>query len=288
MRIDGSGSRLTKGRVALRLIIVSNILDEIVAHKRIEIESARRQRPESELEALANEAPAVRDFRGSLAAADHIGLIAEVKRASPSAGTIREDFQPVDVARIYQRHGASCISVLTDQRYFQGQLADLTAVRAAVSIPVMRKDFILDRYQVLEARAAGADCVLLIAECLEPDQMSELYTAIRQLGMQALIEIYDPDNLQPVLELNPDLLGINNRNLKTFVTDLDHTIQLRSQIPDSVLLVSESGIRTQQDVCQLRSSGVQAILVGESLMRATDIGAAVDALMDPGTQPDDA
>ncbi|MEO1999956.1 MAG: indole-3-glycerol phosphate synthase TrpC [Planctomycetaceae bacterium] len=259
---------------------MTNILDEIVAHKRVEIASARLRRPESDLETLVTQAPAVRNFVEALASADHIGLIAEVKRASPSAGTIREDFQPVDVAQIYERHGASCISVLTDERYFQGQLEDLTSVRSAVSIPVMRKDFILDRYQVLEARAAGADCVLLIAECLETDQMTELYTTIRQLGMQALIEIFDPDNLQRVLDLKPDLLGINNRNLKTFVTALDHTIQLQSQIPDSVLLVSESGIRTRQDVGRLRASGVRAILVGESLMRATDIGAAVDALLD--------
>lgn len=260
---------------------MTNILDEIVTHKRAEIEAARRQRPESQLEILAAEAPPVRDFVQSLASAEHIGLIAEVKRASPSAGTIRDDFHPVDVARTYERHGASCISVLTDQRYFQGQLDDLTAVRSAVSIPVMRKDFILDRYQVLEARAAGADCVLLIAECLEADPLRELYSSIRELGMQALIEIYDADNLQRVLELKPALLGINNRNLKTFVTDLEHTIHLRPRVPESVMLVSESGIRSPADVGRLRTAGVQAILVGESLMRAADIGAAVDALLAP-------
>ena len=262
---------------------MTNILDEIVAHKRTEIEAARRRRTESQLETLVAQAPPVRDFVQSLASAEHIGLIAEVKRASPSAGTIRDDFHPVDVARTYERHGASCISVLTDERYFQGQLDDLTAVRSAVSIPVMRKDFILEHYQVLEARAAGADCVLLIAECLDVDRLGELYASIRQLGMQALIEIYDSENLQHVLKLNPSLLGINNRNLKTFVTDLEHTIRLRPRVPDSVLLVSESGIRTAADVGRLRAAGVQAILVGESLMRAADIGAAVDALLTPST-----
>jgi len=271
------------GRHASRLIIVTNILDEIVAHKRAEIEAARRRRPESQLETLVAQAPPVRDFVQSLASAEHIGLIAEVKRASPSAGTIRDDFHPVDVARTYERHGASCISVLTDERYFQGQLDDLTAVRSAVSIPVMRKDFILEHYQVLEARAAGADCVLLIAECLDVERLGELYASIRQLGMQALIEIYDSENLQHVLKLHPSLLGINNRNLKTFVTDLEHTIRLRPRVPDSVLLVSESGIRTPADVGRLRAAGVQAILVGESLMRAADIGAAVDALLTPAT-----
>lgn len=255
------------------------ILDEIMEHKRTEIEAARHRVPDTELETRLADAPPVQSFVASLRQGRPLGLIAEVKRASPSAGLIREDFDPVTIARTYAQHGADCLSVLTDEKYFQGSLDYLVSVVQAVSIPVMRKEFILDRYQLLEARVSGADCVLLIAECLDHCRLRELYFAASELGLEALIELYEPDNLDRVLDLDPPMLGINNRNLKTFVTDLSHTTRLLSQIPDDVLVISESGIRTHGDVEQLAASGVRGILVGESLMRQPDIGAAVDALM---------
>jgi indole-3-glycerol phosphate synthase len=259
---------------------VSNVLDKIVAHKQEEIAAARRIRPIELLTDQAAAAPSVRDFVAALrSAASDVALIAEVKKASPSAGLIRADFDPVDIARTYESHGAACISVLTDEHFFQGRLDYLRAVRQAVSIPVLRKDFVLDRYQVLEARAAGADCVLLIAECLDSCRLRDLYFYISELGMEALIEIYELENLDVVLDLDPPLLGINNRNLKTFVTELDHTVRLRPRVPERTLLVAESGIRSRADVVRLRDAGVGAMLVGETLMRSPDIGAAVDELL---------
>ncbi|MCH7686806.1 MAG: indole-3-glycerol phosphate synthase TrpC [Planctomycetes bacterium] len=261
---------------------MQNILDEIVAHKQGEIEIAKEKRPADQLERQLTEAPAVRDFVAALSGSEEIGLIAEVKKASPSAGMICEDFDPVAIAEVYQQHGASCISVLTDENFFQGRLDDLKAVRQAVSIPVLRKDFILDPYQVLEARAAGADCVLLIAECLDDSRLRELYLYAAELGMESLIEIYEPENLDRVLKLEPKLLGINNRNLKTFVTDLNHSIDLMERVPKETLLVSESGIRDRNDVVRLHQAGVRGILVGETLMRSEDIGAKVEELLGQG------
>lgn len=258
---------------------MENVLEKIVAHKRGEIETAKSQRPESLLLEQVAQAPPVRDFAAAMTEAEGIGLIAEVKKASPSAGIIRADFDPVAIATIYEQHGAACLSVLTDEHFFQGHLDYLMHVRQAVAIPVLRKDFILDRYQVLEARSAGADCVLLIAECLEEEQLGDLYHYAAELGMESLIEIYEPANLERVLKLNPKLLGINNRNLKTFVTDLDHSISLMEQIPQETLLVSESGIRTRNDVVRLQDAGVGGILVGETLMRAENIGEKVDELL---------
>ncbi|MFQ5733228.1 MAG: indole-3-glycerol phosphate synthase TrpC [Planctomycetaceae bacterium] len=268
---------------------MSTILDDILAHKGKELEAAKRARSEADLTARIADAPPVRDFAGAIAAARGVALIAEVKKASPSVGVIREDFDPVPIAGIYASHGASCISVLTDERFFQGRLQDLEDVRATVAIPVLRKDFLIDPYQVLEARAAGADCILLIAECLDDCGLRELHDLAAEFGMESLIEIYEPDNLDRVLELEPKLLGVNNRNLTTFVTDLDHTLSLRRRIPDDVLLVSESGIRTRDDVERLQSAGVAGILVGETLMRSPDIGRQVDELLGrshpPGERP---
>jgi len=256
-----------------------SILDEIVAAKRREIEKSKAVRPEPELRANAESAPPPRDFFGALSAPGPIKLIAEVKKASPSAGIIRADFDPVDIARIYESHGAACLSVLTDEPYFQGKLEYLQAIRAAVKLPVLRKDFILDKYQVYEARAAGADAVLLIAECLDDCHLRALHNEIVALGMAPLVELYDPDNLQRVLDAGATLIGINNRDLKTFKTDLEHTLRLRERIPDHCVLVAESGIRTRDDIERLESAGVSAILVGETLMAAPEIGAAVDALL---------
>jgi indole-3-glycerol phosphate synthase len=255
------------------------ILDRIVADKRLEIQRAKAARPEAELRSQLASAPAVRDFFAALAVPGAVRLIAEVKRASPSKGLIRADFHPAEIARTYQQHGASCLSVLTDAPYFQGSLDDLRAVRAAVELPLLRKDFILDPYQVLEARLAGADAVLLIAECLDDATLALLYREIRALGMTALVELYEPAHLPRVLAVGARLIGVNNRDLRTFQTDLEHAIRLRVEIPADRLLVAESGIRTRADVERLQAAGIQAMLVGESLMTRPDLGRAVDELL---------
>jgi len=255
------------------------VLDKIVATKRIEIDRARSALSEADLRAQLADAPPVRNFFAALAAGPPIKLIAEVKKASPSAGIIREDFNPVAIAKIYEAHGASCVSVLTDESYFQGHLDYLRQIRASVALPILRKDFVLDIYQVLEARAAGADAVLLIAECLDDCNLRKLFGAICELGMTPLVELYDPENLERVFDAGATLIGINNRNLHTFEVDLEHTIRMRQRVPDECVLVGESGIRTNADVQRLAAAGVDAILVGESLMRQPDIGAAVDALL---------
>lgn len=256
-----------------------NILDKIVATKRQEIAAAKSVLPEVELRARIKDTPPRKDFFGALAVAGPIKLIAEVKKASPSKGIIRADFDPVAVARIYEQNGASCISVLTDVQYFQGNLDYLAAIRAVVNIPLLRKDFILDSYQLLEARVAGADGVLLIAECLDDCNLRKLHNEAIELGLTPLVELYDPPNLERVLAAGATLIGVNNRDLRTFEVDLQHTVRLRQQVPDNCLLVGESGIATHQDVALLEAAGVDAILVGESLMRQPDIAVAVRALL---------
>jgi indole-3-glycerol phosphate synthase len=258
---------------------VSPILDRIVAAKREEIAQAKQRISAETLRRLAADAPPARDFLAALLQPPHVRLIAEVKKASPSKGVIRADFRPVEIAQTYEAHGAACISVLTDAPYFQGSLDDLRAVRRAVAVPVLRKDFILDAYQVVEARAAGADAVLLIAECLDDASLGPLFDAIVALGMTPLVELYEPENLPRVLAVGARLIGINNRNLKTFEVDLEHTLRMRRRIPADRAVVGQSGIRTRDDVVRLAEAGVQAMLVGESLMAAPDIGAAVDALL---------
>jgi len=255
------------------------ILDTIVATKREEIAAARAEVSEDVLRERIKDAPPVRDFFAAIAAEGPIQLIAEVKKASPSQGVIREDFDPVAIAKTYEAGGAACISCLTDRTYFQGSLDDLRAIRGAVGIPVLRKDFILDTYQLLEARAAGADAVLLIAECLDDCHLRSLHNGAIELGMTPLVELYEPENVPRVLEAGAQLIGINNRDLRTFEVDLQHTVRLRRDIPDDCLVVGESGIYTHDDVQLLADAGVDAILVGESLMRSDDIGAAVRALL---------
>jgi indole-3-glycerol phosphate synthase len=257
---------------------VTTILDTIVASKRREIAEDRARVPDQELEHRIAEAPPVRDFRAALEQGAEVQLIAEVKKASPSAGLLRADFDPVSIARIYEQHGAACLSVLTDAPFFQGQLAYLADIRNAVAQPLLRKDFILDRYQLLEARQAGADAVLLIAEILPDPELSTLLRETWDLGMEALVELYDADNLPRVLDSGARLIGVNNRDLRTFVTRLEHTLDLAARIPSACCLVSESGIRTRQDVLYLQAAGVRAVLVGETLMRAPDIGAKLDEL----------
>lgn len=255
------------------------ILDQIVVTKREELARAKRETPEAVLRGRLADALPVRDFLAALSAGPPIRLIAEVKKASPSKGVIRADFDPAHIARAYRRHGAACLSVLTDRSYFQGSLADLWIARAAADLPVLRKDFIIDPYQVLEARATGADAVLLIAECLDDDLLARLHSEIVGLGMTPLVELYEPVNLPRVLRVGARLIGINNRDLHTFQVDLGHTLQLRREIPADRIVVSESGIRCRQDVERLEAAGVQAMLVGESLMARPDIGAAVDGLL---------
>jgi indole-3-glycerol phosphate synthase len=261
---------------------MSSILDRIVAYKREEVAAARRRLPEAELAARAAAAPPARDFRAALAAGPGIGVIAEVKKASPSAGVLRTDFDAAAIARSYAAHGAACISVLTDGPSFQGSLADLQHIRAAVAVPLLRKDFLLDRYQLLEARAAGADAVLLIAEVLGGDDLPRLVRQAAELGLQALVELYDRDNLPRVLAAGTRMVGVNNRDLRTFRTRLEHTLELARAVPPDVCLVSESGIRDRSDVERLRAAGVRAILVGETLMRAADIGAKLRELTQLG------
>lgn len=255
------------------------ILDKIVAKKRQEVAAAKASRPEAELRAALRDAPPIRDFFAPLAAAGPLKLIAEVKKASPSKGLIRADFQPVEIAKTYAEHGATCISVLTDEPFFQGRLDYLTAIRTAVSIPLLRKDFIIDPYQLLEARAAGADAVLLIAECLDDCHLRQLHNAAIDLGLTPLVEFYEPANLDRVLTAGATLIGVNNRDLRTFEVDLQHTIRMRSKIPAECVLVGESGIHSRQDAVLLEQAGVNAILVGEHLMAQADIGAAVDKLL---------
>ncbi len=258
---------------------VANVLDKIVDYKRGEIATAKLRRSLAEIQSSITDAPQVRSFTESLKSHHPMGLIAEVKRASPSAGLIREDFDAVEIARIYEQNGAACISVLTDEHFFQGSLEYLKQVRKQAQIPVLRKDFILDAYQVYEARSAGADATLLLAECLNDRELHELYSLTIELGMEALVELYEPANIERVLKLNPPLVGVNNRNLQTFDTDLNHTVSLRKEIPDHILLVGESGIHTRDDVLQLQNAGAHAILVGESLMCSEEIGSRVREIL---------
>jgi len=261
---------------------MATILDKIVATKHDELRRAKTALPEGHLRDRLAAAPPVRDFFAALSGGETIRLIAEVKKASPSRGVIREHFQPVEIAETYQKHGASCISVLTDEQYFQGSLEYLSAIRGAVDLPVLRKDFIIDPYQVIEARAAGADAVLLIAECLDDDLLRQLIATTVELQMTPLVELFEPDNLSRVLDTGALLVGINNRDLRTFTADLEHTIRLRRRVPPDRLVVGESGIRSRADVERLQSAGVDAILVGETLMACEDIGAAIDRLLGSG------
>ncbi len=255
------------------------ILDKITAAKREEVARAKSLMPEDSLREQLAAAPPPRDFLAALSAGPPIRLIAEVKKASPSKGVIREDFDPVAIAEIYQKHGASCISVLTDEPFFQGSLKYLREVRREVDLPVLRKDFLIDPYQVVEARAAGADAVLLIAECLDDYALARIFHTTIDLGMTPLVELYDPANLSRVLRVGARLIGVNNRDLRSFEVDLEHTLRLRRQIPADCIVVGESGIRTRQDVERLEAAGVQAMLVGESLLARPDVAAAVDGLL---------
>ena len=258
---------------------MATILDDIVSRKRREVEVARDRVPSFALEGRLGTVPAPRDFFGALAAPGPVRLIAEFKRRSPSAGEIRPGATVEEVVRGYAAAGASCLSILTDSAGFGGNLVDLEAARVAVPLPVLRKEFVVDRYQVLEARAHGADAVLLIAECLDDCLLRSLYREIIDLGMTPLVELHDAANLPRVLDIGATLVGVNNRDLRTMTTDLDHVLRLRELVPDDVVLVAESGIRTRGDVERLERAGIGAMLVGESLLKAADPGRAAAALL---------
>ena len=259
--------------------MAENVLEKIVQTKRLEIEKLKASTSLDELQKNAANAPAPRDFYSAIANHRQMALIAEVKKASPSQGIIREDFDPIQIAKIYQQNGASCISVLTDEIYFQGKLEYLQDVRQSVQIPVLRKDFILDTWQVYEARAAGADAVLLIAECLDQDTLPELRQLVESLGMTALVEFYEPENIEKVKASGARLVGCNNRNLRSFETSLNHSIEMIQHFPADVPFVAESGIFTHDDVTRLQKHGIRGILVGQSLMEQQEIGKAVRDLL---------
>ena len=260
---------------------MSDILDKIVAVKRQEVAAALARKPLAAMRADAESRVLTRDFVGAMRAKIAAGLpavIAEVKKASPSKGILRPDFIPADIAQSYAEHGAACLSVLTDQQFFQGSVDYLKQARASCDLPVLRKDFMVDPYQVYEARAMGADCILLIAACLDDAQMQSLEALAMSLDMAVLVEVHDGAELQRALQLKTPLLGINNRNLKTFEVSLDTTLGLLKDGPAGHLLVTESGISTVADVQRMRSAGVQAFLVGEVFMRADEPGQALAAL----------
>jgi len=260
---------------------MSDILDKIVAVKQEEIAAALKLRP---LAAVRAEAEARQDTRGfesalrAKVAAGRAAVIAEVKKASPSKGVLREHFVPAEIAASYERHGAACLSVLTDERFFQGHADYLRQARSACALPVLRKDFMVDAYQVFEARAMGADCILLIAACLDDAQMRDLEACAMTLGMDVLVEVHDGVELDRALRLKTPLLGINNRNLRSFEVTLDTTLSLLPRVPAGKLLVTESGILNRADVQRMRAADVHAFLVGEAFMRAPDPGEALAAL----------
>lgn len=257
------------------------ILDTILEHKRDEVASRQHAVPFAEIKARAADQPTARDFVAALQPIEGrpIALIAEVKKASPSAGIIREDFDPIDIALAYDSAGAACLSVLTDESFFQGQDKYLQDIREFVQLPILRKDFTVDSYQIYEARALGADAILLIASALSRDQIEEYSAIAHDLGMAALVEVHTRPELDDALYIDSRLIGINSRNLATFVTDLGIVEELGKLVGPGVTLVAESGIKTPADVERVRNARADAILVGETLMRQPDIGLAVRELL---------
>ena len=259
----------------------SDVLQRILAVKREEVAAARAAKPLERLRSEAQAAPRARDFTGALRAkiaADRPAVIAEIKKASPSKGVLRADFRPAEIARSYAQSGAACLSVLTDRQFFQGDTSHLVEARAASGLPVLRKDFMLEVYQVYEARAMGADCILLIVAALELPAMLDLEAAAAELGMGALVEVHDASELDLALRLRTPLVGVNNRNLRTFETRLETTLGLLERMPQERLVVTESGILAPADVALMRSHGVHAFLVGEAFMRAAIPGVELTRL----------
>lgn len=262
---------------------MSDILQTILGVKREEIAAARAQRDLASIRSDAEKCPRPRDFTGALRrqmGAGRPAVIAEIKKASPSRGLLRSDFDVAAIARSYAQGGAACLSVLTDSRFFQGADEHLAIARASAPVPVLRKDFTIDPYQVYQARAIGADCILLIVAALAEPAMSELESLALELGMSALIEVHDEAELERALRLRSPLLGINNRDLRSFETTIDTTLRLSRAVPSDRLVVTESGIRSTEDVARLRAQGVNAFLVGETFMRAENPGQALSALFE--------
>jgi len=261
---------------------VSDILQQIVAVKREEVAAARARRDLASLRRDAEALGGQRDFVAGLCGrVTQCGaaVIAEIKKASPSKGVLRADFRPAEIASSYERHGAAALSVLTDERFFQGSRAALEAARAACTLPVLRKDFMIDAYQLFEARAMGADCILLIAAILEDAELAEFEAIAMALGMAVLVEVHDEPELDRALKLRTPLVGINNRNLRTFEVSLATTLGMLARVPADRLVVSESGIHAPADIERLRAAGVHAFLVGEAFMRAPDPGVALASLL---------
>ncbi len=255
------------------------ILDEIVAHKKTEVATRQEWRPISALEEEIQQCAQPRSLAGALQTGPSIRIIAEIKKASPSAGMIAGDIAPEQVATEYEMGGAAAISVLTDQEFFAGNIEFLPLVKRSVSLPVLRKDFVIDPYQVYESRAYGADAILLIAAILEPGELKTLLSLTHELGMEALVEVHDEPELSTVLEAGAGIIGINNRNLKTFTVSLETTFELCRRIPAGKIIVSESGIKTRADILRLEAAGVHAVLIGETLMRASDRTRALQELL---------
>lgn len=260
--------------------MVADILARILDWKRQEVAQARQALPLAELRQRLSTLPPTRGFRQALQSRQTLGtrIIAEIKKASPSAGLIRADFDPVAIATTYAQHGAAAISVLTDQRFFQGDLACLAAVRQAVPLPLLRKDFVVDPYQLYEARWYGADAVLLIAAALDVPVLIDLAALSLELGLEPMVEVHTAAELEKALECSCRIIGINNRDLHTFHTDVATTLALLPQLPDDYLVVSESGLKDRATIARLEAHGVAAFLIGESLMREPDIGAKLDEL----------
>jgi indole-3-glycerol phosphate synthase len=260
---------------------MADILEKIVAVKREEIAAAQKKIPFQTMRADAESRVLTRDFEGAVRskiAAGDAAVIAEIKKASPSKGVLRADFIPADIAQSYAEAGAACLSVLTDRQFFQGQPDYLKQARASCELPVLRKDFMVDPYQIYESRAMGADCVLLIAACLDDVRMQELEAAARSLDMAVLVEVHDRAELDRALKLKTPLVGINNRNLRSFEVSLGTTLEMLPEVPGDRIVVTESGIATQADVKTMRAAGVHAFLVGEAFMRAEEPGEALAAL----------
>jgi indole-3-glycerol phosphate synthase len=266
---------------------VSDILNKIVQTKHEEVAQRLRKTPLADMRSYAESRVLTRDFEGALRtkiAAGQAAVIAEVKKASPSKGLLREDFIPADIAQSYAfgdgHTSAACLSVLTDQQYFQGSTDYLKQARASCDLPVLRKDFMVDVFQIYESRAMGADCILLIAACLNDAQMADFEAVAQALGMAVLVEVHDAQELERALKLKTPLLGVNNRNLRTFEVSLDTTLSLMAELPPEKLLITESGIATREDVLRLRQAGVHAFLVGEAFMRAPEPGEALAELFE--------
>ena len=259
------------------------ILDEICANKRVEVEEAKRQTPLHELEERIEQRRKARDFRGALRQPG-ISLIAEVKRASPTLGTFLEKVDPAELAGVYKQSGARAISVLTDEKYFKGTLADLVAVHAAVPVPCIRKEFVVDEYQIYEARAADADAILLIVKCLSDAQIKDYLAIAQSLGMGVLVETHTAEEIERAIGAGAHIIGINNRDLTTFTVDINITLSLKKYVPGGHVLVSESGIHTRDHVRRLEDGGVDAILVGEALVKSGNIAAKIHELL--GVSPE--